>query len=107
MVDRCRDRFAVQGINAQDLAPRAYFIGPLRSNAITLAEPFFDGGIDYSSIIPISIAKGITTYRRLATIPLDVASWYVSPQGDHMNLRLAEYWFVFVSVPVFQFILLR
>jgi hypothetical protein len=31
---------------AQDLAPRAYFITPLRSNAITLTESFFDGSID-------------------------------------------------------------
>jgi hypothetical protein len=37
----------------------------------------------------------------------DVASWYASPQGGHMNLTLAGHWFVFVSVPVFQFILLR
>jgi hypothetical protein len=37
----------------------------------------------------------------------DVASWYASPQGGHMNLTLAGYWFVFVSVPIFQFMLLR
>jgi hypothetical protein len=40
-------------------------------------------------------------------VALDVASWYASPQGGHMNLTLAGYWFAFVSVPVFQFILLR
>ena len=43
---------------AQDLAPRAYFITPLRSNAITLAWSFFDGSIDYNGVIPISDAKG-------------------------------------------------
>jgi hypothetical protein len=43
---------------AQDLAPRAYFITPLRSNAITLTESFFDGSIDYNGVIPISDATG-------------------------------------------------
>ena len=43
---------------AQDLAPRAYFIAPLRSNAITLSESFFDGSIDYNGAIPISNATG-------------------------------------------------
>jgi len=38
---------------------------------------------------------------------LEVASWYASPQGGQMHLTLAGYWFAFVSVPVFQFILLR
>jgi hypothetical protein len=38
---------------------------------------------------------------------LEVASWYASPQGGQMHLTMAGYWFAFVSVPVFQFILLR
>jgi hypothetical protein len=40
-------------------------------------------------------------------VAMEVASWYASPQGGRMNLTLAGYWFAFVSVPVFQFILLR
>src|SRR6202041_1436251 len=43
---------------AQDLAPRAYFITPLRSNAITVSESFFDGSIDYNGVIPINDATG-------------------------------------------------
>ena len=38
---------------------------------------------------------------------LAVASWHALPQGGHMHLTIAGYWFAFVSVPVFQFILLR
>jgi hypothetical protein len=38
---------------------------------------------------------------------LDVASWYASPLGGQMHFTMAGYWFAFVSVPVFQFILLR
>jgi hypothetical protein len=40
-------------------------------------------------------------------IPRDVASWYASSQGGHLHLTMAGYWLAFVSVPVFQFILLR
>jgi hypothetical protein len=38
---------------------------------------------------------------------LELASWYASPQGGQMHFSMAGYWFEFVSVPVFQFILLR
>ena len=44
---------------AQDLAPRAYSITPIRFNAITLSESFFDGSIDYNGVIPVSNATGI------------------------------------------------
>jgi hypothetical protein len=48
---------------------------------------------------------GIWIWRHNAA--LDVASWYASTQGGHLNLTMAGYWFAFISVPVFQFILLR
>jgi len=35
------------------------------------------------------------------------ASWYASPDGTNMNLTVAGYWYAFVSLPLFQFILLR
>jgi hypothetical protein len=38
---------------------------------------------------------------------LDVASWYASAQMGQMHLTMAGRWFELVSVPVFQFILLR
>jgi hypothetical protein len=40
-------------------------------------------------------------------IPLDVLSWYASSREGHVYLTMAGYWLAFVSVPVFQFILLR
>src|SRR5271169_6374973 len=43
---------------AQDLAPRAYIITPLRSNAITVTNSFFHGSIDYNGVVPISNATG-------------------------------------------------
>jgi hypothetical protein len=40
-------------------------------------------------------------------VALGVPSWYAWPQAGHMNLTLAGHWFAFVSVPLFQFMLLR
>jgi len=38
---------------------------------------------------------------------LDVATWYAPPAGGGRRLSLAGWWFVGVSLPVFQFILFR
>ena len=40
-------------------------------------------------------------------VALRTATWYAIPQGGHLNLTTAGYWYAFVSIPVFQFILLR
>lgn len=47
---------------AQDLAPRAYVITPVHSNAITLASSFYDGNIQFDGEVPITgaTAKTIT-----------------------------------------------
>jgi hypothetical protein len=63
-----------------------------------------------SAIVEIALlvfvyTVGIWTWRH--NNALDVASWYASPQGGQMNFTMAGHWFEFVSVPVFQFILLR
>jgi hypothetical protein len=38
---------------------------------------------------------------------LGAATWYAIPEGTHLHTTLAGYWYAFVSVPIFQFILLR
>ena len=38
---------------------------------------------------------------------LEAASWYALPEGGQLHLTLAGYWYIFVSLPIFQFILLR
>lgn len=43
---------------AQDLAPRAYLITPLRSNAVSLTWSFYDGSIDLNGVLPASDALG-------------------------------------------------
>src|SRR5215469_15112069 len=39
---------------SQDLAPRAYVITPVHSNAITLTWGFYDGGLNLSGAIPVT-----------------------------------------------------
>jgi hypothetical protein len=38
---------------------------------------------------------------------LDVATWYAVPTGSGRQLSLAGWWFVYLSLPIFQFILFR
>jgi hypothetical protein len=40
-------------------------------------------------------------------VAIGAATWYAIPQGTHLNLTPAGYWYAFVSIPIFQFILLR
>jgi len=39
---------------SQDLAPRAYLITPVHSNAVTLTYSFFDGNITFDGTVPIT-----------------------------------------------------
>ena len=40
-------------------------------------------------------------------IALETASWYAIPDGEGMHPTLAGYWYFLVSLPIFQFVLLR
>jgi hypothetical protein len=41
-------------VRPQDLAPRAYLITPIHSNAVTLTYSFFDGNIIFDGTVPIT-----------------------------------------------------
>jgi hypothetical protein len=43
---------------AQDLAPRAYVITPVHSNAINVTAAYFNGGADFNGAAPITNATG-------------------------------------------------
>jgi hypothetical protein len=57
------------------------------------------------ALLVLVYTVGIWNWRHNSA--LDVASWYASSQGGQMHFTIAGYWFAFLSVPVFQFILLR
>jgi hypothetical protein len=45
-------------LSAQDLAPRAYVITAIHSNAITITWAFYDGGVNFNGTIPVTNATG-------------------------------------------------
>ena len=45
-------------LHAQDLAPRAYVITPLHSNAITLTYGFYDGSLLFNGAVPVTGTTG-------------------------------------------------
>jgi hypothetical protein len=49
--------FCARGIYAQDLAPRAYVIMPLHSNAVTLTYSLYDGNLIFDGTVPITGAS--------------------------------------------------
>ena len=40
-------------------------------------------------------------------VALGEATWYAIPQGTHLRLTAAGYWYAFCSIPIFQFIMAR
>ncbi len=48
---------------------------------------------------------GLLVWR--SQVALAESTWYAMPEAKQLHLTLAGYWYVFVSIPVFQFILLR
>jgi hypothetical protein len=49
---------SLQPLMGQELSPRAYFITPMNSNAITVIGSFYTGGLDFNGTIPITGATG-------------------------------------------------
>jgi hypothetical protein len=49
----------LQVLRAQDLAPRAYIITPVHSNAVTLTYSFSDGGVSTDNANPITDATAV------------------------------------------------
>jgi hypothetical protein len=47
-------RFCALGVAGQDLAPLAYVITPLNSNAITLTYSYYTGGLQFDGAVPIT-----------------------------------------------------
>jgi len=57
------------------------------------------------ALLALVYGVGIWVWR--TQLALDEPSWYASVDGTHTRLTPAGYWLMFVSAPIFQFILLR
>jgi hypothetical protein len=56
-------------------------------------------------IILLVITLGHWIWKENAV--LNLATWYVVPSDNKLQLTLAGYWYVFISLPILQFIMLR
>lgn len=56
-------------------------------------------------LIAVVYSVGLWTWR--SQVALEAATWYATSDGAHLQLTPAGWWFVFVSLPIFQFMLLR
>jgi len=78
---------------------------PAFNSAVNSALRIRDSTIVESVLLVLVYTVGLLIWR--SQIALGVATWYAQPDAKHLNLTLAGYWYVFVSVPLFQFVLLR
>ena len=87
---------------AQDLAPRAYVITPVHTNAITLTWSYFNGGVNFNGAVPITGATGtfsvptLTYYHSFgffgrsanitASLPYEVGTFQGEIQQQHRSV---------------------
>jgi hypothetical protein len=57
------------------------------------------------TLLALVYTLGLWIWR--SQIATGSATWYATPDATHLHLTLAGYWYAFVSIPLFQFILLR
>jgi hypothetical protein len=87
-----------------------------RRIVVTEDLPRFNAAVDSALRIRNSVAVegmllvlvytlGLWMWR--SQVALGDPTWYATPAGKHLHLTAAGYWYVFVSIPMVQFILLR
>jgi hypothetical protein len=86
--------------------------GIVRSEDIPRLKAATDAVIRLRNSVPLEIALLIFVYSFgrwvwSSQAALETATWYGAREGGHLQLTLPGYWFAFVSLPIFQFILLR
>src|ERR1700751_3230175 len=87
-------------VAAQDLAPRAYVITPVHSNAVTVTWAFYDGGVNFSGAIPVTAtgtyyAPITSSYQSLSfigrsaninvSLPYGVGNFEAAALGKHRS----------------------
>ncbi|MGA9584328.1 MAG: hypothetical protein WBQ95_03315, partial [Terracidiphilus sp.] len=58
-----------------------------------------------AALVVLVYTFGLWAWR--SEIALGDQTWYALPNQSHLNLTYAGYWYVFVSIPLFQFLLVR
>jgi len=87
-----------------------------RGIVVTEDLPTFDASVNLALRTRNSVAVELVLLGLVYTlglwiwrsqVALGTATWYARPDATHLNLTLAGYWYAFVSIPFFQFILVR
>lgn len=87
-----------------------------RRIVVTEDFPKFDAAVNSALRLRNSVAAEVTLLVLVYTlglwfwrrqVALGEPTWYAMPEGSSLHLTLAGYWYALVSVPIFQFILLR
>ena len=99
-----RTRIVVEQFVSQGLVPSAIRAGfnTALENALRLRNSI----AAESLLVALVYIVGIFVVWRNYMV-LDVPTWYATPVGGRNELRLAGWWYLFISLPVFQFILVR
>ncbi len=91
-------QFTARGIIITEEVPKFHA-------AITSAMRVRNSAMVELALLVLVYTAGLWTWRN--GVALEQGSWYAMPDGRSLNLTYAGYWLAFVSVPLFQFILLR
>jgi hypothetical protein len=87
-----------------------------RRIVVTEDLPRFNGAINSAlrvrnsvvvemALLILIYTLGLWIWR--SQVALGSTTWYAMPDATHLHLTGAGYWYAFVSIPIFQFILLR
>jgi hypothetical protein len=61
----------------------------------------------FLEVIILILVYTVGSWITRSQLSLVTATWYATPDGQHLHLTPAGYWFVLISIPIFQFIILR
>jgi hypothetical protein len=99
-----RTRAVVEQFVSQGLVPDA--IRPGFNAALENALRLRNSIVAESLLVALVYFIGIFVVWRNYMV-LDVPTWYATPVGSRTQLGLAGWWYLFISLPLFQFILVR
>ncbi len=98
-----RMRFVVKQFLERNLIPE----GAMKRFDAAIASAFRLRNSVLAEVLLIAFvyAVGFLLWRSMSE--LDTATWYASPTVEGLNLSLTGIWFAWVSLPIFQFLLIR
>ncbi|MFL6352524.1 MAG: hypothetical protein ACJ74Z_11825 [Bryobacteraceae bacterium] len=86
--------------------------GIVRSHDVPKFNSAIEAAIRLRNSLPVEIGLVILTYTVgrwvwRSNVALETATWYAVPDGSHFRLTLPGYWYAWISLPLFQLVLVR